>query len=107
MKQPTIFCEVVAETNQMCGVAVLKGFKSYRGPWDDDYEKLNSLRFKGNQTLGTGFVQAGFVDTLICKQAYKLLSFKWPLVFQSEVRKNKRTGNKFFFAVFDVKNPKK
>lgn len=106
MKHPDIFCEVAAETNQMCGVAVLNGFKSYRGHWDDCYEKLNNLRFKGNQTLGTGFVQAGFIDTPICKQAYELLCSKWPLVFQSEVRKNKRSGNKFFFAVFDVKNPR-
>jgi len=104
MKHPIIFCEVVAETNQMCGVAVLKNFSEFH-----KYDKcfLHKLKYIGNPALGTGFVQAGFVDTPICKQAYELLSFKWPLVFQSEVRKNRRTGNKFFFAVFDVKNPKK
>ena len=39
------------------------------------------------------------------KKAFEWLSKRFPIVFKSEVRENKNSGNDFFFAVFDILNP--
>jgi len=95
-----MWVEIVPETNQMCGLGILKNFQEY-APWGGDSWRNTDWNIKlTQQETGTGFVMAGFTPTDKCKKTYKALAKKWPIVFQSPVRKNKRTGHKFFFVVF-------
>ena len=56
---------------------------------------------RGRHGGGTGFFGTGFIDDARCKAAYELLASKYPLVFQTPVRKNSNSGNTFFYAMFD------
>lgn len=53
---------------------------------------------------GSGWVVAGFINKPWCKNAYNKMKEKYPILYQSDVRINKNTGNKCFFVVFDVKD---
>ena len=37
------------------------------------------------------------------KEVYEWIKLNYPIVFQSPVRKNQRTGNLWFFIIFDTK----
>ena len=52
---------------------------------------------------GCDFLQAGFIDESDCQAAYEQLCAKYKLVYQSPVRKNRNSGNDFFFCIFDTK----
>lgn len=49
---------------------------------------------------GIGYGVAGFINTPICKQAYKELCERFHLEYQSPVKRNVNSGNAFFFCVF-------
>lgn len=80
-----------------CGVGVIYDFndlaktdKWYRHPFEEH-------RLEG----GTGYEIAGFINTEICKKAYKYLTKKAQVVFQSPVRINTNSDNEFFFVILD------
>lgn len=44
---------------------------------------------------------ASFIDTVVCRKAYTILASRFKIAYQSSVRKNKNSGNDFFFVVYD------
>lgn len=55
----------------------------------------------GNHRGGCGFSGTGFIPTPLSKQTYEHMCKNFRLVFQTPVRKNKNSGNMFFYAMFD------
>jgi len=97
-----MWVQIVPEYNQMCGLGILKNFRHLPPSYPDGtWCKAQNLKKLDKFKAGTGFVMAGFTSTLDCQETYEILRKKWPIVFQSEVRRNKRTNRKFFFVVFD------
>lgn len=80
-----------------CGVGVVFGFNSN----DNDINRYGRP-ISGIPARNAGFELAGFIDTPKCKAVYKELSEKWKTVYQSPVRRNRNTGNKFFFVIYDT-----
>ena len=79
-----------------CGINILYGFEAPSTYW----QKLN-YHFP-ILSQGTGFTIANFVNENNCKKTYKVLSSRYPIVYQSPVRKNSRSGRDGFFVVFDT-----
>lgn len=74
-----------------------------------DFRLINEEYFhgKGNLTLfnkgGANWLTAGFIlGNETSDIAFKELSDKYKLVFKTSVRKNKNSGNRFYFCVFDT-----
>lgn len=75
-----------------CGVSVLFEFHAYYG------KEISNL-IPG---AGIGLVCAGFVDGQKSSQeAFAEMEKRGPCVYKSPVRKNRNSGNMFYFAVFD------
>lgn len=54
---------------------------------------------------GCGWHCAGFTpESGAYKQAYEELKLKWKIVYQTPVRINTRTNNRFIFVVYDTKS---
>jgi hypothetical protein len=77
----------------MCGLNLIVDF------FDDDVNR-ETLR------QGVGFTILGFNASWICHRTYEQYSRVYNIVYQSPVRRNTRSGNDFFFAVFDTRRPK-
>ena len=76
-----------------CGVGVYEGFGIHYGV------DIATAPHEG----GAGYVMAGFIyKDKLCDEAFEILNKRFKLVFKSRVRKNKNSGNKFYFAVFDT-----
>lgn len=75
-----------------CGMGVIYEFDSSYG---HDLDEITPLG-------GAGYVMAGFIEgNEICDKAFKIMTERWDLVWRSEVRENRNSGNKFYTAVFD------
>lgn len=75
-----------------CGVSVLFEFHTRYG------KEISNL-IPG---AGIGLVCAGFVDGQESSQeAFAEMEKRGPCVYKSPVRKNRNSGNMFYFAVFD------
>ena len=77
-----------------CGLGVVYAFNT------DWAEGINISQLKQH---GTGFFVAGFIQTKKCKEQYEHIAETYPIVYQSPVRRNRNSGNDFFFIVFDVR----
>lgn len=77
-----------------CGVGVWSNL-------NQSWASSNPMRQWG----GIGYNVVGFVDTPNCRSAYNEIKEKHTIVFQSPVKRNQNSGNKFFFIV--VKKGKK
>lgn len=55
----------------------------------------------GKNRGGCGFSGTGFIPTKVSKDSYEYMCKTFRLVFQTPVRKNKNSGNMFFYAMFD------
>ena len=78
-----------------CGVGTFTEFSSCL-----QYgRRLDAVETEG----GCGFLLAGFIDTSICRQAYEILAKRFKVVYQSPVRRNTNSGNRFFFVIYDTK----
>lgn len=78
-----------------CGVGVVGNFLTTNSYAIDT--PIKSVIPKG----GCGWVLASFTPQF--KEAYEELCERWGApVYQSPVRKNKNSGNKFFFAIWDT-----
>lgn len=73
-----------------CGLGVLYGFKS----------TTTAIPFFSS---GTGFCVAGFTAHNRCEKTYNEIKKKYKIVYQSPVRINRNSGNKFFFIIFDMR----
>jgi Na+/H+ antiporter NhaA len=80
-----------------CGVSVVYSFTNGQQWYFDE--------LKGQGLLGgIGYSVAGFVNTLVCKEAYQQIKRHYQIVFQSPVKRNANSGRKFFFIVFKAKD---
>lgn len=73
-----------------CGVGVLYDYNKGWGP-----------EIGYSSESGCGWYVAGFIDNDTCKAAYEEMCEKYTLVYQSPIRRNKNSGNMFFFCIFD------
>lgn len=79
-----------------CGVGYAYHFEKDSTSW-------NSNILKGTPG-GCGWLMAGFITrNKECKEAFKLLSSKYKLVYRSSTRKNVNSGNFFYFCIFDTR----
>lgn len=87
-----------ANPSGTCGLDVIYGFNGY------NQDELRRYGYPINRLAprGAGFSVAGFLNTPKCKKAYEELSEKWKTVYQSPVRVNRNTNNKFFFVIYDT-----
>lgn len=53
---------------------------------------------------GAGLHIANFINSYACREAYKDMSKKYKLLYQSPVRQNNNSGNHGFFCVFGDKD---
>jgi len=51
---------------------------------------------------GAGFALLAYVDDTICYKMYEAMAKKYPILYQSPVRKNLNSGNDFFFCIYAV-----
>lgn len=80
-----------------CGVTVWGEF-GYKGFYNDRKEICNVMRPEG----GAGIHCALFIyKDPVCDEAFKELSAKYKLRYKSRVRKNRNSGNRVYFAVFE------
>jgi hypothetical protein len=87
----------ISEVEYSCGLGVVGAFNKEYTYW-----KISDVKNQFSKH-GTGFFVAGFIDNSRCKEAYEYLCKETNLVYQSPVRLNKNSNNKFFFCIFDVK----
>jgi hypothetical protein len=87
-----------------CGITELGRFRDH----DDSGflscgEEIKNLALS---KMGAGWAIASFTDSVSLEdtyyKAYLELKKKFKIIYQSPVRKNRRTGNKFFFCVYDT-----
>lgn len=92
-----------------CGLGVVGNFSD-----DEEWASGNLYHFNKDSveedrkeegvytTFGTGIFLAAFIkDSRDCEEAYKHLTSKFTLLYESPVRENIRTGNQFYFCIFD------
>lgn len=90
---------IIAETGTVdsaCGIGWIGYFVN--GHQSDDYP-LIEIEPSG----GAKFTVVGFINTNQCKEAYRILAERFKILYQSPVRVNENTGNRFFFVVYDTK----
>lgn len=80
-----------------CGIGHVYGYSIGRTSWGWGLS-LDELKNDG----GADWVLAAFTPNEVCEKTYKALCAKHRLVFQSPVRENKNSGNRFFFCIFDT-----
>lgn len=74
------------------------------GVWKDyQYSTTYGFGFNPSNGGGTGFNLASFRNRPRERAVYEYIKKTYPIVFQSPVRKNRRTGNQWFFIIFDTK----
>lgn len=90
-----------------CGVNHLSGFvyrerrvrKSKNDWWSDTAYPVEQL-----QRGGCDWVSAGFINDFRCRKAYEALTAKYGApVFQTPVRMNRNSLNRFFYAMWDTR----
>ena len=101
MSKKRIYIRGTGIVNQTCGVSYVGYFRTQPDPYD--WEPTHTIKnFPAPE--GAGWVIAGFTEERVeYKEAYEQLKAKWPIVYQSPVRVNERTGRKFFFCIYDTK----
>jgi len=93
----------VCNAQGSCGLGILHTFQDQSVYADTlhNYDVDKQLSY----LVGTGMFMAAFIDTPDCKKMLEHLTSKYKLLFTSPTKRNKNSGNDFFFAVFD-KNEK-
>lgn len=85
---------VYSNVSGTCGLGVVYAFNT------DWAEAINLDHLKQQ---GTGFFVAGFIPTKKCRKQYEAIAERFPIVYQSPVRRNRNSGNNFFFIIFDAR----
>lgn len=81
-----------------CGMGVVFDF---RNTPKGRYEEAESLKKGDQRCSGCDMFSSGFIDNAVCKEAYETLTKHFRLVFQTSIRVNRNSDNRFFFCVFD------
>ena len=79
-----------------CGVGHAHGFMGRR--YETHQREVDSLQGTG----GCNWLTAGFVNEVDCRNTYNELCRNYKLEYQSPIRVNGNSGNRFFFAVWDT-----
>jgi hypothetical protein len=82
-----------------CGVGVYAYFQDSPDSWEEKMDISLAPHSGGAGYLITHFV----VGDKLCDEAYKILKDRFPIVFESDKRKNKNSDNKVYFCVYDTK----
>lgn len=91
----------IGQTPGTCGLGVIHGFNSNFADIEIYGRPISTI-----VPQGAGFSVAGFIKTKKCKLAYTELAKKFEMVYQSPVRKNRNTGHRFFFVIYDTTKSK-
>ncbi len=86
----------ITEVDGTCGLNVIYDYGS-----EYSHHDLKDLHVSG-----TGFVVFGFINDKVCRETYKEMKQHFKVVYQSPVRVNPNSGNKFFFVIADKKKVK-
>lgn len=98
---------VVSYKNGFCGINMISSFQEFSPEMYGHNARIKTDQLKALHG-GCGWLQAGFVvGDPKCEEAYAILMDRFELVFQSDVRVNKNSLNKFFFAIWDMTKEKK
>lgn len=87
-----------------CGIGILYHYQREKTRWSDQVN-LKDVEFDGSFAGGCGWQIATFIDTKECKETYKIIKARFPIVYQSPIRHNVNSDNNFFFVVFDTGQP--
>lgn len=90
-----VFC-FTEDLQFCCGIDEIGSFSFNK---NDDMWFGGRVPIQSIEKSGSGFYVAAF-----CKQAYEELKTHFILLYQSPVRRNRRTGNKLFMCVYLEKN---
>lgn len=100
-------CLARSEALFSCGMGILGNFRDCeseedthgyaRGSKKDNFEEA----CQGLTSRGTGYVQVAFIPNSVCEEVEKRLDKRWKVVFASEKRTNKNSGNTFWFKIYD------
>lgn len=92
-----IVCAHNATLTGTCGVGLAARFMA------DSGFHYGTQQLKGLQNYGGAKWRiAGFVNTVVCKEAYNILKEDCKIILQVPVRRNSNSGNPFFFCVYDT-----
>lgn len=80
----------------MCGLGVVHSF-------DNPHGQQYKVNVSAARLGGIDFSVAGFTDTKRCQKTYNVIKESFDIVFQSPVKRNRNSGNMFFFIVFKRK----
>lgn len=99
---------IMAECTEMpygCGVHCVGAFTATEPAWwrATSLDRVRLSNMDLDEPMGTGYAIAAFINDEVCQEAYQVIKDTFPIVFQSEVRVNENTGNKFFFIVYDTR----
>lgn len=97
-----VLCAERDEHPFCCGVFEVGNF--YYGQLGGEYDIKLSDHFPTLTQGGTGLFTATFIDSPPCREAYKKLTDKFTLLFQSEPRLNRNSQRDVFLCVFQGRN---
>lgn len=89
-----------------CNFELAEKVTKYKDYWSGKMVEYKRYPLVGEKPQGgSDWLISGFNKSKVCEQAYKELSEKYPIVYQSPVRNNRNMGSRhpFFFAIFDTK----
>jgi hypothetical protein len=81
-----------------CGFNGLSSYSFEKNNQWDSREKVRTMSFRG----GCGFAGASFKDTPECKAVYEAMALRFPIAFQTPVRKNSHHREKAHTGTFYV-----
>lgn len=84
-----------------CGVGLFWGFQTY----DNYYGR--PLTKNAPPVGGCGWNIAGFINDNDRKSVYEEMKATYKIVQQSPVRRNRNSGNNFFYVMYDCKKPRR
>ena len=94
-----------------CGMGYVSGYRYApeihpdviaRSPWmHQRFQRVD--RTPG----GCGWISGAFINTPECREVFETLNKKHRLEYMTPVRRNRNSGRKFFFAIWDTKKVRK
>lgn len=99
----SIYVDITRNTNQMCGVVILKNFRYTKGEYYSKVPLTPEIFKDFSLNKGCDYLEVGFLTDKISTEVFDFLTEHFPIVFLSEKRLNKNTNHQFYFAIFDIK----
>lgn len=86
-----------------CGIVNCFGFERSDTPEISTRQQFRILERKGS----AGFALCCFINKSSCYRMYVLMNTRYEILYQSPVRTNWNTDNRFFFCIFDLRSKKR